>query len=95
MDTDWEASFLMANFHSTTGCYVLWDDLSVCCEYGLFPLVNDKSWLTNSQPGEVWQNNQTENSDEKGWNQERCQSVTKQAGRVENEVKSLESHDKA
>lgn len=66
----------MANFHSTTGCYVLWDDLSVRCEYGLLLLVNDKSWLTNSQP-EVWQNNQTENSDEKGWNQEKCQPVAK------------------
>lgn len=65
-------------------------------EYGLLLLVNDKSWLTSSQPGEVWQNTQTENSDEKGWNQDRCQtSQSSNKQDVENEVKSLESHDEA
>ena len=52
---------------------LLWDDLSVGCEYIFLSLVNNKSCLTIITQDKIKRNKQTENSKQKGQNRERCQ----------------------
>lgn len=45
---------------------LLWDVLSVRCEYVFLSLVNNKNCLINSQAGQGYVNNQTEDLNDEG-----------------------------
>lgn len=54
-----------------------------------------KQFWPMARPDKVRQYKQTEDGDEEGWSQDRCQPAAEETSCVENEITSHESHGKA